>query len=79
MWKNVSYEHISSVFKVENHPKPSNLLQSGFLRGWFSTLKLEITNSPETPIHVRTTTRRHEYISEYHNIHSLRSENLKSM
>jgi hypothetical protein len=36
---------------------PSHLLQAGFLLDWFSTLKIEVISSSETPIHIRTTRR----------------------
>jgi hypothetical protein len=54
---------------------PSNLLNAGFLLGWFSTLKMEVIRSSETSVHIRITRR---YIPENGNIHNYFYENLKS-
>jgi hypothetical protein len=64
MWKVVSEEHIISIFKVENQMsknsacrRPSDLLHPALLLGWFSTLKMELIRSTETPVNIQTTRR----------------------
>jgi hypothetical protein len=46
-------------------PRPSHLLHSGFLLGWFSNLKMEVIRSSETSVYIRATQR---YIPEDGNI-----------
>jgi hypothetical protein len=44
---------------------PSHLLKAGFLLGYFSTLKMQVIQTSETSVHIRTTW---NYIPEDGNI-----------
>jgi hypothetical protein len=51
------------------------LMNTGFLLGCFSTLKMEVICSSETSLHTQTTRR---YIPEDGNVHNYRCENLNT-
>jgi hypothetical protein len=60
---------------IQQEILPTHVLHAGFLLRWFSTLKMELIDSSETSVHIRTT---RSYIPEDGNIYNYRCENLKS-
>jgi hypothetical protein len=75
MITDVSEERITSIFGAEIQPRKKHLLHSGFLLGWFWTLKMEVVRFSETSLHIRTTQR---CIPVVGNIRNCRCEKLKS-
>jgi hypothetical protein len=77
-WKStdVSKEHVTSIFRVQNNALLATSSTPVSCMGWFSALKMQETHSSETSVVVQRNTKR--YNPEDWTLHSNRCENLRT-